>query len=352
MLIDKTGGFKLIHLINGKYKTISIVGMSKNSGKTVALNHLIGEAYAEGITIGITSIGRDGESVDIVTQTEKPRIFAEEGTLIATATKMIDMGDANIEILKVTDYRSPLGQIVIGRVRDGGYVQVAGPQLLSEIKKVSDMMLSLGAGFVIIDGALDRLSQAAPTISEATILSTGAIVSRDMNKVIEETVHVVKTLSLPEIKDQEIRDMARKLIEQDQIAIIDKDNNIDKIRLKTALNAGHIMGEHIKEDSKYLIIPGSLVKKTLEDLTRTTRMYKNIEIIITDGTKIFIEPREWLKFMRQGVNIKVLDRINIIGITLNPYSPTGYYFQPEEFQRKIRTYIKDIPTIDIVLGGE
>lgn len=342
----------MIHLINGKYKTISIIGMSKNSGKTVALNHLIGEAYNEDISIGITSIGRDGESVDIVTDTEKPRIFAQEGTLIATATKMIEMGDANIEILKVTEYRTPLGEIVIGRVRDGGYVQVAGPQLLSEIKEVSDTMLSLGAEFVIIDGALDRLSQAAPTISEATILSTGAVLSRDMNKVIEETVHVVNTLSLSSIKDQEISNIARKLINENQIAVIDADNQIDKIPLKTALNAGHIMGEHIKDNSKYLVIPGSLVKKTLEDLTKTTRKYKNIEIIITDGTKIFIEPREWLRFMRQGISIKVLDEINLIAITLNPYSPAGYYFQPEEFQSKMRTYISDMPIVDLVLGGE
>ena len=58
----------MLELINGKYKTISIVGMSKNSGKTVALNHLIGKLIDEGLPIGITSIGRDGESLDIVTK--------------------------------------------------------------------------------------------------------------------------------------------------------------------------------------------------------------------------------------------------------------------------------------------
>lgn len=342
----------MIQLINGKYKTISIIGMSKNSGKTVALNHLIGEAYNAGISIGITSIGRDGESVDIVTDTEKPMIYAEEGTLIATARKMIDMGDASIEILKVTDYRTPLGEVVVGRVRDGGYVQVAGPQLLSEIKEVSDIMLGLGAGFVIIDGALDRLSQAAPTISEATILSTGAVLSRDMNRVIEETLHVVKTLNLPEVEDEAIRNMAREIIGREEIAVIDDEKNVDIIPLKTALNAGHIIGEHLKDNSKYLVIPGSLVKKTLEDLTRTSRKYENMEIIIADGTRVFIQPREWLKFTRQGVKIRVLDKINLIAVTLNPYSPAGYYFQPEEFRSRMKKYISDIPTIDLVLGGE
>ena len=36
-------------------------------------------------TLGLTSIGRDGESTDVVTGTEKPGIFVREGTLIATA---------------------------------------------------------------------------------------------------------------------------------------------------------------------------------------------------------------------------------------------------------------------------
>ncbi len=342
----------MLELINGKYKTISIVGMSKNSGKTVALNHLIGEAIDEGISIGITSIGRDGESLDIVTDTEKPRIFLEEGSFIATATGMLELGDANIEILKVTDYRTPLGDIIIGKVKDGGYVQIAGPQRLSEIKEVCDMMLSLGAEFAIIDGALDRISQAAPAISEATILATGAVLSRDVNKVIEETIHVVNTLGLSTIEDQVARNIMRELIEDNQLAVIDENNNVDKIQLKTALNAGHIIGDHLKDNSRYLVIPGSLVNGTLEDLTRSTRKYKNIDIVIRDGTRIFVEPRDWLKFMRQGVRIKVLDPINLVGITLNPYAPQGYYFEPAEFLAKMKSYINTVPVMDLILGGE
>lgn len=342
----------LIELINGKYKTISIVGMSKNSGKTVALNHLIEETINEGLHIGITSIGRDGESLDIVTETEKPRIFVEEGTLIATATGMLELGDANIEILKVTEYRTPLGEIIIGKVRDGGYVQIAGPQRLSEIKAVSDTMLNLGAKFVIIDGALDRLSQAAPAISEATILATGAVLSRDINKVIEETIHVVNTLGLSAVEDLEIKEIIRSIIAENQIAVIDEYNEVDIIPLKTALNAGAIIGDHLRDDSKYLVIPGSLVRSTVEDLTRSTRKYKNIEIIITDGTKIFIEPKDWLKFMRQGVKVKVLDKINLVGITVNPYAPAGYYFEPVEFLSKMKSYISHVPVMDLMLGGE
>ncbi len=342
----------LIELVNGKYKTISIVGMSKNSGKTVTLNHLISEAIYEDIPIGITSIGRDGEGEDIVTETEKPRIFVEEGTLVATAREMLSLGDANIEIMQVTDFRSPMGEIIIGRVRTGGYIQVAGPQLLSEIKKVSDIMLELGANFVIIDGALDRISSANPEISEATLLATGAVLSRDMNRAIEETAHVVNLFNLPAIEDIEEKEQIKKLIDNNKIAIIDENGEEDILPIKTALSAGSLISEHIKESSKYLIIPGSLVRTTLNDLTRSTRKYKNIEIVVTDGTKIFVNPKDWIKFERMGIKVRVLEPIDLVALTLNPFAPQGYYFDPDEFLKQMKTYIKHIPVMDLVLGGE
>ncbi len=341
----------LLSLIGDKYKIISIVGMGKNTGKTVTLNQLISEAIEEGIPIGMTSIGRDGESLDIVSDTEKPRIYAEEGTIIATATGLLPLGDASIEILKVTPYRTPLGEVIIGRVRSPGYIQIAGPQSLRDIRKVCLDMLSLGAKFAVIDGALDRKSSAAPTISQATILSTGAVISRDYNRVIEETVHTVNLLNLPgvDIKD---RALLESLLLENRLCIVTNSGEVEEIKLETALGAGHRIGQELDEDSKYLIIPGSLVKSTLEDLTRSTRAYKDVIIVVSDGTKIFIPPRDYLHFERIGIRIRVIYPINLIGVTINPYSPSGYYFEPYEFLEKMRTFITDIPVMDLMLGGE
>ena len=53
-------------------KTMSIVGMCKNAGKTTMLNWLLEQGKLQGV-LGLTSIGRDGESTDIVTGTENFR---------------------------------------------------------------------------------------------------------------------------------------------------------------------------------------------------------------------------------------------------------------------------------------
>lgn len=341
----------LLHLIGDEHKIISIVGMRKNSGKTVTLNQLISEAMEEGIQIGMTSIGRDGESLDLVTDTEKPRIFAEENTIVATTTGLLPLGDAGMEILKVTDFRTPLGDVIIGRVKSPGYIQLAGPQSLRDIRQVCDEMLLLGAKFVVIDGALDRKSSAAPTISDATILSTGAAISRDINRVIEETLHTVSLLSLPQV-DEEDYCLLEELLEANRPAVVTRYGEVRDINLETALGAGHTLAESLDDEARYLLIPGSLVRGTLDDLTRSTRAYKDVDIVVADGTKIFIPPREYLRFQRIGVRIRVLHPIKLIGITINPYSPQGYYFEPYEFLKKMRGYIKDIPVLDLMLGGE
>ena len=137
-----------------------------------------------------------------------------------------------------------------------------------------------------------------------------------------------------------------------KIAVIDQNYEVKHIKVKTALSCGSIIGDHIKEDSKYVVLPGSLVKNTIEDIVRTTRRYKNVKIIVKDGTKIFIEPRDWLRFMAYGVKVEVLKSIDLIAITTNPYAPQGYYFDPKEFVEKMKNYIKDIPVFDVIFGGE
>ncbi len=79
----------LLYDLSTKYKTLSIVGMAKNAGKTTALNYLIEEADDEGIRLGITSTGRDGETQDLVTGTEKPKVFLYEDTIVSVPTRSV-----------------------------------------------------------------------------------------------------------------------------------------------------------------------------------------------------------------------------------------------------------------------
>lgn len=143
---------ELLQLLNG-VQTMSIVGMCKNAGKTTMLNWMLHHDRLQG-TLGLTSIGRDGESTDVVTGTEKPGIFVREGTLIATAKDMLRLGDTTLEIMETTGIPTPLGEVVIFRARSDGNVQLAGPSITTQLKEVSRLFFEMGADKSIIDGAL------------------------------------------------------------------------------------------------------------------------------------------------------------------------------------------------------
>ncbi len=47
-----------------KYRSVSIVGLEKNTGKTECLNYIINRLPTDYFSVAVTSIGLDGESPD------------------------------------------------------------------------------------------------------------------------------------------------------------------------------------------------------------------------------------------------------------------------------------------------
>lgn len=328
-----------------KYSMIAVVGMAKNAGKTVALNALIDDAMMNDIPIGLTSIGRDGEQQDIVTNTEKPLIYVNEGTLVATSEMLFNRSEARLEVLNVTDESTSMGPIIIGRVKSSGHVQLAGPTTNLGIKRVSQTMLNYGAQLVIVDGALDRVSSASPSITEACILATGATLSRDMQKVVNQTVHQVGLFHLSGYEGPD-KDRISQAIEQKEVILIDRDGQVDILSIKTALTAGKIIGQAIDKETRTVVIPGALVERTLLEIIEIVGNVSHVDFVIQDATRIFVEYFPWERFRRKGFSCYVMNPINLVALTVNPFSPSGYYFDGREFRRTLQEMLKPLPVID------
>ena len=67
------------------YDSLSIVGLQKNTGKTVSLNYVLDRLPVESKRIAVTSIGIDGETTDQVTRTKKPEIYLRQGMYFGTS---------------------------------------------------------------------------------------------------------------------------------------------------------------------------------------------------------------------------------------------------------------------------
>ena len=338
----------LLSQLKQKYKTLSIVGMAKNAGKTTALNYLIEEAMDEGVVLGITSTGRDGESTDLVTGTDKPKVFLDAGTIVSVPVKLYDLADAGLEILRMTNYSTALGQIMLCRVAESGYVQIAGPVNTKDHKTLCREMLGYGAEIILIDGAIDRKSIAAPDTSDAIILSTGAVLSRSIKKVVEETAHIVGLYQLPELEEGSARDLILSRLDQDKIMLV-KGNAVETLDLKTGLLAGKFLDEAIDEETDCVYIPGALTNSVISDI-HPAKM-KRTEFILKDPTKIFIDAMHWQILRKKGFTAKVLENIKVAALTVNPHAPAGYSFEHEALLSAMRSAVEGIPVIDVKMGG-
>lgn len=328
-----------------KYKIISIIGLAKNVSKTTTLNHVI-QLLKGGYQLGLTSIGRDGEKYDAITSLPKPRIFVESGTIIATALQSLRNSEVKSEIIKKMGINTPMGEIQIVKALNSGFVEIAGPSINSELKQVCDDLLELGCDLVLIDGAFDRRSYASPLISQATILSTGASVSKKMQEVVDVTHHTVNLLTLGCEEDNQIINLANNIISKAKVGIINEDHSIKILDLLTALDSVEEILQQLRVDTKFLVINGAITDKFVENLIKKSDIYKNIKLLVPDATKLFLKKATFEKYLKKGGVIKVLNKIKIIIVTINPTSPLGYEFDKSKFLNDLKKGII-IPVYDL-----
>ena len=335
----------LLYDLSKKYKSVSIVGMAKNAGKTTALNYLIEEAIDEGVALGVTSTGRDGESQDLVTGTEKPRVYLDEDMLVAVPSLLFDMADAGLEVLKKTKYSTAIGELLICRVREAGYVQVAGPVINAEQKLLCEDMLNLGCDLILIDGAIDRKTIASPDTSDAIILSTGAVLSRKLKNVVDETAHVVNLYRSPELAPGPVRDAIEKNSFEEKIMLVTESGEVRKLDLLTGLGAASEINGSIDEDTAYIYIPVAFTTSVISDIS--LRNLKQVQFVLKDPTKIFVSAMDWSRYRKKGFRLSVLKNIEIAAITVNPWAPAGYTFDNRFLLEEMQKAIPDIPVVDV-----
>ena len=293
-------------------KTMSIVGMCKNAGKTTVLNWLLHHSGRNRV-LGLTSIGRDGESTDVVTGTEKPSIFVPAGTLIATAKDMLRLGDITLEVLMTTGIPTPVGEVVIVRARSDGYVQLAGPSITTQLKTVSAHFFDLGADQSIIDGALGRKSLGARAVAEGVILCTGASYHMSMEKVVADTVNIYRIMNIPK---------AETLPEEVEGTLADA----------------------LKKNGE-AIIGGALTDSMVVPLLRSGLLRKG-RLVVKDPSKVLLSTDTLDKLATRDVALETVEAARTLCVTINPVSAYGWKFDKDAFMRAMTEAI-DAPVINV-----
>ena len=315
-----------------KYKSISFVGMEKNAGKTQTLNYVLSRLRTFSKTIALTSIGVDGETTDIVTLTSKPEIEIYPDTTFITSQALYPQREIVSAIEEVSNQTTALGRLIKAKAITQGKILLAGPSDTVSLKKLIEK-LEKNTDLILVDGALSRKSFGSPSITQAMILSTGASLSASLNVVVKKTKFIYQMTQLPQYEGKHAEQLQQ--IENGIYAITDE--GIIDLKIPSLMMIDKYK-DKIFDSGTRLFVAGALNDKFVQFL-KIQKNIQDIEIIIKDFTKIFAQEDNVLQYLNKGGQIKVLDKANLIAITANPISPTGYHFNNEEMLEALRREI-------------
>lgn len=355
---------------NSGVRSCAIVGTAKNVGKTVTMNYLSQELTDRGFTLGLISSGRDGETIDSFTGEPKPQVMPEKGAWVATAEGVLGEAATSLEIVDVLESMGLFGRIVIGRVVEPSPIELVGPQSQRELSALVKKLLAYGADLVLVDGALDRRAAASPKVTEGAILATGATSGESLLEIGKTIAGVVFSWSRPEIDDEEVRDLAKKAMGKGLVSFIEenemgKGNEENVVMERSRENAQRksrfslrstnyptCLGfeEDILEilgQAKGVVVPGALGEKFLTLLSAWVEE-DDFMAIAKDPTCIF-------SWQDPGLRLRVLESINLIGITVNPTAQKAVTYSAKEMVRQVSQAARAaagrvIPVFDVVSG--
>lgn len=332
-------------------KTISFIGMAKNVGKTTALNILLKECFHNKFNVGIASIGRDGEDIDAITGMKKPKIWAARDTIIAAAKEAIIRSNISMEILEDTGFTSSLGQIYVVKVKRAGYAEIATTPSINKMKQIIKIMNRFGAELVLVDGALDRASSAAPEMTDSTILSTGASLHPNLETVVLKTTARVQQLTIPPLKkDKKLLSPVsiNNILNASTSLIFGKDEEAVTPMDKISFDYEKQLLNFIKKQQIHAIyIKGAVVENLLNFFIANRRQLQNTPLIIDRGTNVLVDYRCWSKYLLAHGYIRTINPINLLGITCNPTSHRGESFPVELFVDELAKNNRGIMVVDL-----
>lgn len=277
---------------------LALIGTCKNAGKTSILNVLLSRKGGQGDAV--TSLGRDGEPFDLVERIPKPAVVADRGALFATAAQSSERCRGRWQLEARTKTATPLGEILIGRCLERCELEVAGPSRVDATRDVLEIMRSLGARRLFVDGAFDRLAGAAARLGDAVLLAAGSAGAASVEDAARRTAAFVRRFQLPAVSPTE--------------------NQTQSIRLQ------------------------SLTSAQFNDLEHRT-------VILPDPSCCLIETGDWPHLQARRVRVLVEHASCLLGVFTSSFRPHLASHPAPVLLQRVRELCPGVAVFDLRLEG-
>ncbi|MBT9130742.1 MAG: hypothetical protein DDT42_00822 [candidate division WS2 bacterium] len=340
---------------------LAIGGLAKNTGKTTALKKIISELKEKGKLFLLTGIGYDGESFDLITGLPKPRFYLETGNYLLTTAGLdaYQWANRNMQkqnqgiytVIQEFDIKNPLGDLVLGEIKESGYFLLAGPNKGHDLERAINSITLNPSPLTLIDGAINRLVPLS--VSTKLILALGASYSTNFD-YLSQTAQALQYLFSPKLPPNPQINISQHLYFRDDEGV----KTYPFTSLFTINTLDKIVRE-IKGKIKELFVPGIVSSSIFEKINPyfdhdAVFWLKNPFVLMATNNAIY-----WKEsFCKVNVRVCFYQSPQLIAFTLNPFYP--YYesgkFHPrylpaELLMEKISSSV-DIPVFDVVKNPE
>ncbi len=324
-----------------QFRSVSIVGIAKNTGKTTCLNYVIRRLREEQKSIAITSIGLDGEERDVLYHTPKPRIVLHEGMVFVTTENDFVNAEFPASTLAVSERSTLLGRLVTARALGSGKIVISGPSDSTWLHEVITGMDKYGVALTLVDGAFSRMSLASPAVTDAMILCTGAACSGQLAELIRRTKFRCRLIDLPQVENSFFSTLFP--LETNVWQMNEQTGETCKIAGSVFTFTGE--AEKLVAEKAVIYVSGAVTEQFLKTLCN--KKYNGIKLIVRDFSKLFVQQGTFDRFVRRGGQVEVLQKAKLLGVCTNPTSPDGARFDAVLLRNEMEKALQ-LPVYDIV----
>ena len=339
-------------------RVIAVVGLSKNCGKTTFLNWSLelgawrretGDVCSQlqalssylpapsSQLVGVTTTGRDGEDVDLVTNERKPKVKLPAGIYFTAFENVFCEKAVWVEGICKLPFRVIGKSLWLYKTLGVVETEIVGPSHLKEQESLIDIFKKYGCDTVLIDGSLDRKSICLSERVDEIVLVIGAAAGGI--EEIKEQVSGIRAQGSG-IRDQEIGGMVKY-----ENIVYKLGDCVVETNIKSIYGHENSVIEILMQQPEWVFFPGALTEYSWKKLKKY--------VFDFNGKIVFNHPlnvRIGLRDLKELINKKGLYsrlRFNLSCVAVNSYSPYNEHIDADLLREEIRKMFIEKEVIDV-----
>lgn len=341
-----------LRALSSEYATLAFIGSGQGTGKTTALQAFLDAHVGE--PVGVTSVGVDGAALNGASERSRAVLSVPRGAILATTTGCLAHGDVTREILADTGVHTPLGEVLIVKAHSGGWIELAGPSVVTDLAHVCRLLKSHGARRVFVDGSQGRLSLVSQEGGGAAVFTVRPEPTKSLDACVGDACRILEQLTLPaadapitkQFQGCDIGGNAGKLL------VIDA--NVKKTHTYTSIDIIKDLSGSVAESTLAVGIRGALTNETVDRLlggkpTGRDAGWAGLQLVVEDGTRLFLDERRRERLRVAGLDLRVARPFTVIGVAVNPGVGVAGAVSPPTLMETLAAAVR-LPLVDVIGG--